>query len=100
MQVADAHACSADYVRRVMGLIQKEFPKPTPKHPNESRCKSCGAPIVWMGKHPCDIPILKGVTADGQVHRFRQLHSETCPDADKWRGGSGIDAGIPTGDTL
>lgn len=78
VKLAKAYKCSADDVRSLMFDIQKAHPKPL-KNATQDTCKYCGAPIVWIGKHPCDPPVLKGVTADEKVHSFRQSHFATCP---------------------
>jgi len=89
VKIAKQQGCSADDVRSLMFEIQKENP-PKPKETNhrKSTCKYCGAEIVWIGKHPCDPPVLKGVTADGKVHAFRQSHFATCPRANQARTGT------------
>ena len=83
-KLSERYSCSMDDVRQVMMQIAKENPKPKAM-PNEGQCKSCFAPIVWIGKHPCDPPVLKVVTADGKVHTARGSHFATCPQADQHR---------------
>lgn len=88
VKIAKQHGCSPDDVRSLMFEIQKENPpKPKANH-RKSTCKYCGAEIVWIGKHPCDPPVLKGVTADEKVHAFRQSHFATCPRANQARKGN------------
>ena len=84
VKLAEMYGCSADDVRSVMFEIQKEHPKPK-GNPKKATCKYCNAEIVWIGKHPCDPPVLKGVTADEKVHSFRQSHFATCPHSDTAR---------------
>ena len=37
-------------VRKVMAQIQRKHPKPK----GSGTCDSCGAPIVWIGRHTCN----------------------------------------------
>jgi hypothetical protein len=50
---------------------------------------ACGRPIVWAklaGRvHPCDPPMLAIIDGDGKIHRGRQSHYATCPNADDFR---------------
>lgn len=55
-----------------------------------SKCKSCGAAIVWgkaaAGKAiPLDPAVLSVVTEAGEVVRGRISHFATCPDAAQHR---------------
>ena len=68
-------------VQKVMAQIQRKHPKPK----GSGTCDSCGAPIVWIGRHTCNPPILKGVTADVKVHSFRESLFVTCPNANNHR---------------
>lgn len=77
-KLSERYDCSMDDVRSVMFEIQKTHPRPK-RNPKKATCKYCDAEIVWIGKHPCDPPVLKGVTADEKVHSFRQSHFATCP---------------------
>lgn len=83
-KLSERYNCSMDDVRHVMARIAQEHPKPKAKA-NEDTCKTCFAPIVWIGKHPCDPPVIKGVDAAGKVHAVRQSHFVTCPQADQHR---------------
>ena len=85
VKIAEQRGCSADDVRSLMFEIQKENPPKPKKNRRKSTCKYCGAEIVWIGTHPCDPPVLKGVTADEKVHTFRQSHFATCPRANQAR---------------
>ena len=98
-KLSERYSCSMDDVRHAMTRIAQEHPPPKSKakverevspqpsgcrdlpstlNSEETTCKSCFAPIVWIGKHPCDPPVLKVVTADGKVHTARGSHFATC----------------------
>ena len=91
--LAVEHNCSKKDVQRIMGEIARDNPNPNKtkneklaeKMPNSGKCRSCGAPIVWIDKHPCNPAIQKFVQADGTIATGRISHFSTCPDADKWR---------------
>ena len=55
----------------------------------EGRCRSCGAPVVWIygttKRTICDPKVLTVVLDNGEVVKGRISHFATCPDADKWR---------------
>lgn len=58
--------------------------------PNISKCRSCGADIVWMKtKKGKNIPVDYDHTNDPETTVFdpdtMTTHFETCPDADKFR---------------
>ena len=90
MRVADEYECSAEYVRTVMRAIETTHLKPLPAHPKQKTCKYCSEPIIFVGKHACNIPVIKGVAIDEKIQTFRQLHCYTCKRAERWQGG--IDA--------
>lgn len=92
MRVADDFGCSAEYVRTVMRGIEKVNLKPVPKHPKQKTCKYCSEPIIFLGKHACNIRVIKGVAIDEKVQAFRQLHRDTCTESNRWQGG--IDASV------
>jgi len=67
---------------------------------SEAKCRSCGAPVVWLvvdGKpHPCDPPLMTMIEEtqasnggmgkpQGRTVRVRASHFSTCPDAKSWR---------------
>lgn len=91
--LAKLHSCSVSDVEEIMREIETKHPKPNKTkdekladmNPNGGHCRSCGAPIVWIDKHPCNPAIQKFVQADGSVATGRISHFSTCPDADKWR---------------
>ena len=92
-ELAIEYNCSEKEVKKVMASIAQQHPNPKKSKekklaeaaPNNGDCRSCGAPIVWIDKHPCDPAIVKGVSADGSIQSVRISHFATCPDADKWR---------------
>ena len=55
----------------------------------EERCRSCGAPVVWIygatRRMICNPEVLTVITDEGLVVKGRESHFSTCPDADKWR---------------
>ncbi len=55
----------------------------------EGRCRSCGAPVVWIygatRRMICNPEVLAVITDEGLVVRGRESHFSTCPDANKWR---------------
>ncbi len=55
----------------------------------EGRCRSCGAPVVWIygatRRMICNPEVLTVVTDEGLVVKGRESHFSTCPDANKWR---------------
>lgn len=81
-KIAKRYNCSMDDVRRIMTAIEREYPKPNGKS-QWKRCDTCRAPIVWIGTHACDPPVLKGVDAAGAVHTVRQSHAASCPQANQ-----------------
>lgn len=83
-KIAKRYNCSMDDVRRIMAAIEREHPKPRRRSKND-KCETCRAPIVWIGEHPCDPPIFKGVDATEKVHTVRQSHLASCPQADRHR---------------
>jgi len=55
-----------------------------------TKCKSCGANIVWIktaaGKSmPCSEKLLTVITATGSVIRGRESHFASCGQAKDWR---------------
>lgn len=86
VKIAEQRGCSADDVRSLMFEIQKENPpKPKGNAYGKGTCKYCGAEVVWIGEYICDPPVLKGITADGRWHSFRQSHFATCTQANQAR---------------
>lgn len=72
-----------------------------------AECKSCGAEIVWMktkkGKNiPVDLPDEEDamrqevLSADLYNRDLHTTHFDTCPNAEKHRGGSGASHTPPT----
>lgn len=57
--------------------------------PRTSKCRSCGAPIIWLklnGRpHPCETKQLVIVTDRGDLARGHESHFATCPHAKDWR---------------
>jgi len=55
----------------------------------EGRCRSCGAPVVWIygatRRMICNPQVLTLITDEGLVVKGRESHFSNCPDADKWR---------------
>jgi len=65
-------------------------PGVTRRMKSADKCKSCGAPIVWVRSVinkpiPLDPKIYRVVTEDGVVVKGRISHFATCPNADKFR---------------
>lgn len=85
VKIAAQQGCSPDDVRSLMFEIQKTHPKPKGNSYGKGTCKYCGAAVVWIGEYICDPPVLKGITADGRWHSFRQSHFATCPRANQAR---------------
>ncbi|MDE0316406.1 MAG: hypothetical protein OXM61_16075 [Candidatus Poribacteria bacterium] len=83
-KLADHYNCSIDDIRALMIDVQTAHPKPK-SAANQTTCKTCGAPIVFVNKHPCDPSVHKFIDAAGKVHTGRISHFATCPDADKHR---------------
>jgi len=68
----------------------KKFSKKNLNKTNASKCRSCGADIIWQQTQkskniPCDPKILKIVTDEGEVVSGRSSHFASCPHADEWR---------------
>ena len=82
-KLAQRYKCSMDEVRTAIAEIQKDNPRPSRQV--YDTCKSCGAPIVWMNRHPFNAKMLKGAAADGKIQSFRESHFATCPNANQHR---------------
>ena len=55
----------------------------------EGRCRSCGAPVVWIygatRRMICNPGVLTVITDEGLVVKGRESHFSTCPTSNKWR---------------
>ena len=82
---AEKYNCSMDVVRATMYEIAQEHPKAKRKQWNETTCDSCGDPIIFINKHPCNPRIFKVVTAEGKVVTGRESHFATCTNPNHHR---------------
>ncbi len=85
-KIADAYNCKPDDVRFAMAEIAQEHPKSkTRRASNEGTCRTCGAPIVWINKHPCNPKVINGIDGVGKVVKVRESHFSSCPQAKEHR---------------